>query len=246
MKRGTRGEKYFRWRGQEVSRVEGLSDAVFAFAVTLLVVSLDVPRTFADLMATMRGFPAFALCFAMLIMIWHYHYQFFRRYGLADLPTIGLNAMLLFLVLFYVYPLKFLFSWLTAGSPSTITEPGGAVIQVIDGPQIRTLMWIYSAGFVAIFLLLALMNLRAYRMRDAFGLDEMERMLSWSGVRDMLIMASIGAVSLLIAVFAPPAWVGAAGLVYVLTGPVMAIHGVLVRRSVDRLVAAGYERAREE
>ncbi len=27
----------FRWRGTEISRIEGLSDAVFAFAVTLLV-----------------------------------------------------------------------------------------------------------------------------------------------------------------------------------------------------------------
>jgi hypothetical protein len=28
----------FRWRSHEISRIEGLSDAVFAFAVTLLVV----------------------------------------------------------------------------------------------------------------------------------------------------------------------------------------------------------------
>ena len=27
----------FRWRGHEISRIEGLSDAVFAFAITLLV-----------------------------------------------------------------------------------------------------------------------------------------------------------------------------------------------------------------
>jgi hypothetical protein len=34
-----RGGK-FRWRSHEISRIEGLSDAVFAFAITLLVVSL--------------------------------------------------------------------------------------------------------------------------------------------------------------------------------------------------------------
>ena len=35
----------FRWRGHEVSRIEALNDAVFAFAITLLVVSLEVPKT---------------------------------------------------------------------------------------------------------------------------------------------------------------------------------------------------------
>jgi hypothetical protein len=44
-------EPDFRWRGYEVSRIEGLSDGVFAIAVTLLIVWLEVPKTFAELMA---------------------------------------------------------------------------------------------------------------------------------------------------------------------------------------------------
>ena len=48
-------EPGFRWRGAEIARIEGLSDAVFAFAVTLLVVSLEVPKTFNELAALMRG-----------------------------------------------------------------------------------------------------------------------------------------------------------------------------------------------
>ena len=74
----------FRLRGREVTRLESFSDAVFAFALTLLVVSLDVPKTFTDLVTTMRGFPAFALCFLLLALIWNGHYRYCRRYGLDD------------------------------------------------------------------------------------------------------------------------------------------------------------------
>jgi uncharacterized membrane protein len=49
----------FRWRTRESSRIEELSDAVFGFALTLLVVSLEVPRTFGELLDSMRGFAAF-------------------------------------------------------------------------------------------------------------------------------------------------------------------------------------------
>src|SRR5437867_12170512 len=82
----------FRWRSHEISRIEGLSDAVFGFAVTLLVVSLEVPRTFSELMPTMRGFGAFAISFTLLLLVWYNQYKFFRRYGLQDALTVCLNC----------------------------------------------------------------------------------------------------------------------------------------------------------
>lgn len=54
------GEKHFQWRGGAVSRVEGLSDAVFARSLTLLVVALEVPGTSAGLVYFLMG-PAQAL-----------------------------------------------------------------------------------------------------------------------------------------------------------------------------------------
>ena len=92
-----------------MTRLEAFSDAAFAFALTLLVVSLDVPKSYDELMRTMRGFPSFACCFALLVWIWHEHNLFFRRYGLQDGWTVFVNSMLLFVTLFYVYPLKFMF-----------------------------------------------------------------------------------------------------------------------------------------
>ena len=59
----------------------------------LLVVSLEVPRTFDELLETMRGFVAFAICFLMLMLVWSWHYTFFRRYGLQDTFVVILNGI---------------------------------------------------------------------------------------------------------------------------------------------------------
>src|SRR6266436_10360999 len=128
--RGLGDNKKFRWRSHEVSRTEGLSDAVFGFAITLLVVSLEVPRTFGELMYAMRGFGAFAISFTLLFIVWFNQYKFFRRYGLQDNLTVCLNAVLLFVVLFYVYPLKFLFTFLVSlftGGHGQLRLPNGTV-----------------------------------------------------------------------------------------------------------------------
>jgi uncharacterized membrane protein len=81
------------WPHHEVLRLEGFSDAL-AFALTLLVVSLEVPRSFDELLATLRGAPAFAVCFALFWIIWREHHRFFRRFALEDATTVTLNAVL--------------------------------------------------------------------------------------------------------------------------------------------------------
>src|SRR3974377_1981943 len=136
----------FRWRGHEITRIEGFSDAVFAFAVTLLVVSLEVPKTFSDLLETMSGFGAFACGFAILFLIWFGHYKFFRRYGLEDTTTTVLTGVLVFVVLFFVYPLKFLFTTLIKAFPGqdlALHLPNGAVVAPILPDQWKALMIIY-------------------------------------------------------------------------------------------------------
>ena len=82
----------FRVRGKEISRVEGLSDAVFGFAITLLIVSLEVPKSADEVLHTMRGFFAFAITFTLLFGVWKTQFTFFRRYGLEDPPTVALGG----------------------------------------------------------------------------------------------------------------------------------------------------------
>ena len=238
--RGVGRRDGFRFRGGEITRLEGFSDAVFAFAVTLLVVSLEVPRTYTELAAAMRGFFPFAVCFTALVMIWREHYVFFRRYGLQDDATIWLNAALLFLVLFYVYPLKFLFTLVFVEVLGTAAPPrGGRALPMIDVPQIPWLFVIYGAGLIAIYGLLALLYVRALRLRDRLELTPLEVFDTRASIVTHLLSAGIGGVSVLLALTLPFHLVGLAGFSYFLFLPVMTVNGMISgsrrRRLEERL-----------
>ena len=224
-------EEGFSWRGEEVSRLEGFSDAVFGFAVTLLVVSLEVPSTFDDLLATMRGFFAFAICFLLLFSVWHDHYKFFRRYGMQDAFTVRMTAALLFIVLFFVYPLKFLFTAVVdqlLGFGEEVRLQDGAVVEAIRDEQWPLLMAIYGAGFVAVQLVFILLYLRAYARRDDLGLDAYELSVTREETRSFFINAGVGVASILVAVVGGPGAVAFAGWIYVSLFPLQAANGYLM------------------
>jgi uncharacterized membrane protein len=213
------GRVKFRLRGREVSRVEAFSDVVFGFALTLIVVSLEVPTSYEELIRTMRGLPAFAICFAILTWVWHVHYTFFRRYALTDEITVALNTALLFIVLFYIYPMKYLFSFVT-----------GQIQGKFDG---RTLMIIYGLGFVGIFVLYLLMYVHAWRKRDELELNQVER---HDTITNMWMFGSyvvIGLISCGMASLNSRGMIAWAGLIYWLIGPVSGIIGW--RRGTTRL-----------
>ena len=215
----------FRWRGGEISRIEGLSDAVFAFAVTLLIVSLEVPKTFDELMVVMRGFFAFAICFALLLQVWHEQYRFFRRYNLQDSVSLFLNCVLLFLVLFYVYPLKFLFTLLMN------LWMGFRPTMQIENGQMPLLMEIFSGGFFAVSCIFMLLYGHALRRRDALELNALEVFDTKVSIGAAMINASTAIASLAIALLAPLQWSGLSGIIYpILLGPSFTIYYWIVGR----------------
>lgn len=66
----------FRHRGVERSRIENLTDAVFAFAITLLVIASEVPKCYAELQASMYNFVGFIACSLLLLGLWSSHANF--------------------------------------------------------------------------------------------------------------------------------------------------------------------------
>jgi predicted outer membrane lipoprotein len=212
-------------RKHEISRLETFSDAVFGFALALLVVSTEPPGSYAELADRMIGGVSFACCFTLLVWMWYEHNAFFRRYGLQDGVTIVLNSTLLFVVLLYVYPLKFMFDSLFARFLPRLQPPEPMRLW-----ELANAAAIYSAGFIVIFVLFALLYRRALSRREPLGLSELEVFDARTNIGHHLISAGVGVVSLAIASFAPLELAPIAPLAYCLMGPVHFGYGTLSGR----------------
>lgn len=208
-------------RRHDISRLEAFSDAVFAFALTLLVVSLEVPKSYTELINLMSGFPAFACCFAVLVGIWYEHNLFFRRYGLQDGYTVLLNSVLLFVVMLYVYPLKFMFD----SGFSHLFAWAGQGVHPMSLSQLSRASAIYGLGFIAVFVMFALLYLHAYRKRQELGLTPLDIFKIKSFAGHHMVSATVGVVVVVIALAAPRNYAFISPMVFMLMWPAHALYG---------------------
>ena len=208
-------------RRHDISRLEAFSDAVLAFALTLLVVSLEVPKSYGELINLMSGFPAFAGCFAVLVGIWYEHNLFFRRYGLQDGYTVLLNSILLFVVMFYVYPLKFMFD---SGFAHFFTWTGHGGRPMSLGELSRASA-IYGLGWIAVFVMFGLLYRHAYRKRQELGLSPLEVFNITSFAGHHLVSAAIGVLVVLLALVAPRNYAWISPMTFFLMWPAHALYG---------------------
>ncbi|MEM9183414.1 MAG: TMEM175 family protein, partial [Pseudomonadota bacterium] len=136
----------FRQRGMDMTRLETFTDAAFAFALTLLVISFDnIPTSIAELNAALKNIPAFAASFLLIAMFWYAHHKWSRRFGLDDVITVVLSLIFVFVTLVFVFPLRLMasafLSWITQGwVPFELDEASGNVVAYV--------FVVYGAGFV--------------------------------------------------------------------------------------------------
>jgi uncharacterized membrane protein len=231
----------FRLRGVATTRTEAFTDAAFAFAVTLLVISTgSLPDTMDELLLALRRIPAFAASFAILAVFWIAHNGWSRRYGLDDATSRLLSLGLVFTVLVFVYPLRIVAAslfhavsggWLPAEMPLRTMQ------------DLQDVFAIYSCGYAALASFVLLLHVHARRRADALGLDALERhdtrwiQIVWT------VQLATALVALAIAllreststhsVFGP----GLPGFVYGTLGLSMPLCGALNRRGRARLLA---------
>ena len=192
----------------------------------------------------MRGFLAFAITFGMLFHIWLLQYKFFRRYGLNDNFVIWITGALLFVVLFYVYPLKFVWTLIVnalLGFGTTVQTANGAVEPVVRDGQMPTMLAIYGIGFAAVFAIFALLYLHAYRKRAALELNELETYDTRIWAQENALMVAVGALSVCIALFGGSRHTLLSGMTYWFIAPILFAHGTMMgrrRRRIEERVAA--------
>ena len=199
-------------RGQQMTRLETFTDAAFAFAVTLLAISIDqIPSSYPELVETLKGAPAFIASFALLILYWRAHHVWSQQYGLDDLPSVILTSVLVCLILIYVYPMKILFS-LSFGFMSNGWFPSNFELNFFT--EFRGLVTIYAAGFLLLNLAVSSLYFHAWRQRERLEMSSREAFDTMAEAIAWVFVASVALVSIILVWTLPDRWASASTWVY--------------------------------
>lgn len=159
----------------------------------------------------MRGVPAFLASFCVVTIFWLGHRAWSNRFGLDTTFSTVASLGLVFVILVYVYPLR---TVMAAAFHHLTNGWAPPVWMLTDADELRGLFAAYGVGFALCSLLIAALNYHALRQRSTLSLTAAEAYRTVSEVAAWLILAASGAVSIAIAVLAPPAGVQWAGWVY--------------------------------
>jgi uncharacterized membrane protein len=193
--------KEFRHRGEEPGRLENFSDAVFALAITLLLISTSPPTNFEQIKRFVWEVIPFCLCITAIILVWHEHFKFYFRYGIRNGRVLFLNTLFLIIVLFYVYPLKFFTKIILFPIAYVLNQDQliDELVQTYRGTDMAYLMIIYGVGATGVFAVLALMYRYALKNADLLELNEVEKFDTQTSIRTNLLMGTVPFIAVIVA-----------------------------------------------
>ena len=176
------------------SRIDNLTDAVFGIAITLLIFNLVNPNSFTDLLTFTKTLPAFLISISFLMLFWYEHNRFSRMYDMNKTPFIVLNVLFIALIIFYVYPLRFLTLYLT-----TIFFDAELGLS-IENYQAPLLMIYYGAAAFALYFTLFLFYRKAYKMKVELRLTTDEAHYTKSQKQKLIIMFLVPLLSVVVTI----------------------------------------------
>ena len=128
----------------EYDRVLFFSDAVFAIAITLLVVDLRVPNLVPDAAQEISNSTgrilSFVISFLVIGLFWMGHHRLFRYITALDRRVIFLNLLFLGTIAFLPYPTALLF----AGNTRTPAAPVFYAACVAAAGLLELAVWLYA------------------------------------------------------------------------------------------------------
>lgn len=186
-----------------MTRIETFVDAAFAFAFTMLVISIDaIPQSPEELLIAARDIPAFLLSATIIGSIWLAHSTWSRTFGLQDSRTIYLSLALVMLVLIFVYPIKLMVQ-------STVSflsgERLGADIFNNGGwsaTAVSDLFVFFGIGLIALSFIIICLYHNALRHSDNLVLTSYEKVYCKSTLLTWAIVAFTAFCSLSFALYA--------------------------------------------
>jgi uncharacterized membrane protein len=228
-------------RERHATRLETFVDAAFAFALTMLVISVDaIPHSFEELLEALKRVPAFAASFAIIVMFWLGHYRWSRRYGIEDNASVALSLALVFLTLVFLYPLRLMMS----GAFNSLT--GGwlpSEIRITRIAHLQLLFVLYGLAFMLMSGTLLGLYRRVRRIRLRPPLSAVDRAVADTEVQAWAILGGVGGLSAALALLLPPRLIGASAWLYATLALVMPLMGRRWNRHIARAEA---EAATEE
>jgi uncharacterized membrane protein len=128
----------------EYDRVLFFSDAVFAIAITLLVVDIRVPQVVIhaghQLYESRDKILSFVISFLVIGLFWMGHHRLFRYITALDRPLIFLNLLFLGTIAFLPYPTALLF----AGNTRQPAAPAFYASCVAAAGLLELAVWLYA------------------------------------------------------------------------------------------------------
>ena len=194
-------------------RVAALSDGIFAFASTLMVVDIGTTVDIKNISNQVPLFISFGVAFFVMMLLWKVHYNFFQRTKYVDNWIITANTLLLFTILFYLFPLKTLVNSITQQISMTAND-------------LAQLFVLYGIGFVLVFASYSFLYWRAFK-KDLENPRHVELKFYH---KHFLIFVIVGIASVILSVFKVGITFGFPGFTYAFLGPLCYYNGLVFRK----------------